>query len=137
MIRMADAARPLEASGGRTRPGALDAVPSPLGSVALGAHRARGFAFAPGARLARHRHERPALVVVLGGAYEQAADAGAFAVSAGEAVFVPAGEAHAETIGRRGARALLVDLSGSEAPGASFRRARGARAHAAAARLAL
>src|SRR5207237_9424371 len=69
-------------------------------------------ALAPGAHVARHRHEGAYAAIVLAGGYEEAGDGGRWRVGAGDVLIHAGFAAHQDRVDARGCRLLNLPLSG-------------------------
>lgn len=69
-------------------------------------------ALAPGAHVARHRHEGAYAAIVLAGGYEEAGDGGRWQVGPGDVLIHAGFAAHRDCVGARGCRLLNLPLSG-------------------------
>ena len=69
-------------------------------------------ALAPGAHVARHRHEGAYAAIVLAGGYEEAGDGGRWRVGTGDVLIHAGFAAHQDRVGAKGCRLLNLPLSG-------------------------
>ncbi|MEE2565141.1 helix-turn-helix domain-containing protein [Hyphobacterium marinum] len=72
---------------------------------------------APRASLTRHRHVRAYAAVVLEGGYTETGDGGRIRAAAGDIIVHGVFDAHADRVGKTGARTCNLPLAGSQAAG--------------------